>query len=195
MFFFRLLVARQPRGQNLSKVCQKISLNLNFLVKSQKFGKSHPTALPARKRCFGLLASILDCVHSRELSFEIWPQIGLNFFPSILWPIRTIFERMGAVSVSLDPHFLTFLIFPWNGGRLAPPNGLFRAWKIFRPCRVQFLVVVDRQDASYGPVGRPPVEYSPSQGSTCAEKNYPSTPLGNVWTLSRVLLYYLDSVI
>ena len=111
MFFFRLLVARQPKGQNLSKVCQKISLNLNFLVKSQKFGKSHPTALPARKRCFGLLASILDCVHSRELSFESWPQMGLNFFPSILWPIRTIFERMGAVFVSRDTHFLTFLSF------------------------------------------------------------------------------------
>ena len=111
MFFFHLLIARLPKGQNLSKVCQKISLNLNFLVKFRKFGKLHPTALPARKRCFGLLASILECVHSRELSFEIWPQIGLNFFPSILWPIRTIFERMGAVFVSRDTHFLTFLSF------------------------------------------------------------------------------------
>ena len=173
MFFFLLLLSRQPKGQNLSKVCQKISLNLNFLVKSRKLGKPQPTALPARKRCFDLLASILGHVHSWELIFESWPQIGLKFFSSKFQPNRTIFERMGAAFVSRDTHFWHFLIFLWNGSRPAPQTGLFRAENFFQACWVNFLEVLDRQDASYGPVDRPTAEYTPSQGLICAEKNYP----------------------
>ena len=109
--FFSFACSSAAERPKLVKSMSKNFSQPEFLVKSQKFGKSHPTALPARKRCFSLLASILDCVHSRELSFESWPQIGLNFFHSILWPIRTIFERMGAVFVSRDTHFLTFLSF------------------------------------------------------------------------------------
>ena len=43
----------------------------------------------------------------------------------------------------------------------------------FQACWVNFLDVLDRQDASYGPVDRPTAEYTPSQGLICAEKNYP----------------------
>ena len=172
-FFFLLLLSWQPKGQNLSKVCQKISLNLNFLVKSRKLGKPQPTALSAGKRCFNLLASILGHVHSWELIFGSWPQIGLKFFPQNFSPIGQYLSEWEPLLCPATHIFDIFLIFLWNGSRPAPQTGLFRAENFFQACWVNFLEVLDRQDASCGPVDRPMAEYTPSQGLICAEKNHP----------------------